>query len=100
MTESLLPADMLEAFGPGAVSPAMLVLTGDDAPTRTTLCAGAGAFEAAHITLTQGVYVGIGDDAADRLLQALPRVIDRQDEMVPASGSGQGANELRLAQGG
>jgi NAD(P)-dependent dehydrogenase (short-subunit alcohol dehydrogenase family) len=99
MTESLFPADVRDAFGPSAVSPAMLVLTSEDAPTRTTLCAGAGAFEAAHVTLTQGAYVGTGDDAADRLAEALAQVTDREDDMVPASGSGQGANELRLARG-
>ena len=54
MTQDLFPPDMLQAFGPEAVVPAMLVLASQDAPTRTTLCAGAGAFEAAHITLTPG----------------------------------------------
>jgi hypothetical protein len=37
----------------------MLVLVASGAPTRTILCAGAGTFEAAHITLTQGVHLGI-----------------------------------------
>jgi len=97
MTEALFPPDMLEAFGPAAVSPAMLVLTGEDAPTRTTLCAGAGAFEAAHVTLTPGVYVGTDPDAADRLAEQLAAVMERQGESVPASGRAQGNNEQRLA---
>ena len=97
MTEALFPPDMLQAFGPEAVAPAMLVLTAESAPTRTTLCAGAGAFEAAHITLTQGAYVGTGVDAADRLAARLADVTAREGEAVPGSGSGQGANELRLA---
>jgi len=97
MTEALFPPDMLQAFGPEAVAPAMLVLTAENAPTRTTLCAGAGAFEAAHITLTQGAYVGAGADAADRLAARLAEVTARDGEAVPGSGSGQGANELRLA---
>lgn len=97
MTEGLFPADMLEAFGPANVVPAMLVLASQDAPTRTTLCAGAGAFEAAHITMTQGAWIGSGPDAPERLLARLDAVRDRQGEMVPASGADQGANELRLA---
>ena len=97
MTESLFPPDMLGQFGPEAVVPAMLVLASQDAPTRTTLCAGAGAFEAAHVTLTRGAYIGTGPDAPERLLAALDAVRDRAGETVPASGSEQGANEMRLA---
>jgi NAD(P)-dependent dehydrogenase (short-subunit alcohol dehydrogenase family) len=97
MTESLFPPDMLEAFVPQAVVPAMLVLAGEQAPTRTTLCAGAGAFEAAHVTLTQGAWVGTGPDAPEQLQARLDAVRDRRGETVPASGADQGANEMRLA---
>jgi NAD(P)-dependent dehydrogenase (short-subunit alcohol dehydrogenase family) len=97
MTESLFPPDMLGQFGPEAVVPAMLVLASEEAPTRTTLCAGAGGFEAAHVTLTQGAYIGTGPDAPERLLAQLDAVRDRRGETVPASGGEQGANELRLA---
>lgn len=97
MTEDLFPKDMLEAFGPGAVVPAMLVLAAENAPTRTILCAGAGSFEAANITLTQGAYVGLGPDADEELAACLDEVTSREGEMVPGSGSGQGANEMRLA---
>jgi NAD(P)-dependent dehydrogenase (short-subunit alcohol dehydrogenase family) len=97
MTEHLFPQDMLQAFGPEAVVPAMLVLASENAPTRTILCAGAGAFESAHITLTPGVYIGTGDDAPEKLAAQLDAVRDREGEIVPANGSGQGANELQLA---
>lgn len=96
MTESLFPADMLAAFGPQSVVPAMLVLASESAPTRTILCAGAGAFEAAHITLTQGTYIGSGPDAPELLAQRLSEVLARSGETVPGSGHEQGANELRL----
>ena len=97
MTDTLLPPDMLEVFGPEAVVPAMLVLAGQDAPTRTTLCAGAGSFEAAHVTLTQGVHLGIGPQVPEALLEHLDTVRDRTGESVPGSGAEQGANEMRLA---
>ncbi|RYF16091.1 MAG: SDR family NAD(P)-dependent oxidoreductase [Comamonadaceae bacterium] len=100
MTESLFPPDMLERFVPEAVVPAMLVLAGQDAPNRTTLCAGAGGFEAAHVTLTQGAYIGMGPDAPEALQARLDAVRDRRGEAVPASGAEQGANEMRLARGG
>jgi NAD(P)-dependent dehydrogenase (short-subunit alcohol dehydrogenase family) len=100
MTQNLFPPDMLQAFGPEAVVPAMLVLASQDAPTRTTLCAGAGAFEAAHITLTRGVYVGAGPDADEQLAARLPQVLDRTQDTVPGGGNAQGENELRLARVG
>ena len=97
MTENLFPADMRDRFDPQAVVPAMLVLASDDAPTRTVLCAGAGSFEAAHITLTQGEFIGTDAEAPERLAQRLAQVMQRDGEVVPGSGAAQGANEMRLA---
>ena len=71
MTENLLPDAVLQALQPEAVVPAMLVLASREAPTRAILCAGGGNFEAAHITLTQGAWVGSGPDAPERLAQQL-----------------------------
>ncbi|MBX9870161.1 MAG: SDR family NAD(P)-dependent oxidoreductase, partial [Burkholderiaceae bacterium] len=50
MTESLFPTEMLNALQASDVVPAMLVLASAQAPNRTILCAGAGSFEAAHIS--------------------------------------------------
>ncbi|MDB5858294.1 MAG: 3-hydroxyacyl-CoA dehydrogenase [Ramlibacter sp.] len=97
MTEDLFPPDMLAAFSPQAVVPAMLVLASEAAPTRTILCAGAGGVEAANVTLTQGSYIGAGPDAPEQLLAHLDAVRDRAGEQVPGSGVSQGANEMRLA---
>ncbi|MCW5629486.1 MAG: SDR family NAD(P)-dependent oxidoreductase, partial [Rhodoferax sp.] len=97
MTEGLMPEEVLRALEPRAVSPAMLVMASEQAPTRAILCAGAGTFEAANITLTQGVWIGAQDDAAEQLAQRLDAVRDRQGEMVPESGSGQGQNEMAKA---
>lgn len=97
MTEGLMPAEVLEMLRPETVVPAMLVLACADAPTRTTLCAGAGTFEAAHVTLTQGQHLGLTADTPERLLAQLGKITDRTDDMVPASGSDQGTNEVKLA---
>jgi hypothetical protein len=97
MTEDLFPADMRDAFAPANVVPAMLVLASQDAPTRTVLCAGAGAFEAAHVTLTHGAYIGSGPDADSELAARLQQVLDRAGEAVPGSGAAQGTNEMQLA---
>ncbi|RYF25233.1 MAG: SDR family NAD(P)-dependent oxidoreductase [Comamonadaceae bacterium] len=97
MTEGLMPEEVLAALKPEAVVPAMLVLAHESAPTRTILCAGAGTFEAAHITLTQGVHVGVGADAPELLAARLAEVVDRTDEQVPHSGAAQGTNEVGKA---
>ncbi|WP_198085924.1 SDR family NAD(P)-dependent oxidoreductase [Variovorax sp. E3] len=94
MTEDLFPKEMLEAFRPEAVVPAMLVLAAQDAPNRTILCAGAGTFEAAHITLTQGAWLGIEADTPEQLAARLSDVTEREGEVVPQSGAAQGSNEV------
>lgn len=97
MTEDLMPAEVLRALQPEAVVPAMLVLASEGAPTRTTLCAGAGSVEAAHITMTQGAWIGIDENADVRLEQHLAEVLDRTGETVPGSGSAQGQHEVGRA---
>ena len=97
MTEGLMPQEVLDALQPEAVVPAMLVLASTDAPNRTILCAGAGTFEAAHITLTQGAWLGIGADAPEQLAARLAEVTSREGEVVPQSGSAQGTNEVGKA---
>jgi NAD(P)-dependent dehydrogenase (short-subunit alcohol dehydrogenase family) len=97
MTEGLLPQAVLDVLQPEAVVPAMLVLASQEAPTRTILCAGAGVFEAAHITMTGGVYVGTDAMTPEHLAGRLLEVTDRAGDSVPQSGSAQGANEVAKA---
>jgi NAD(P)-dependent dehydrogenase (short-subunit alcohol dehydrogenase family) len=97
MTEGLMPEAVLQALQPHAVVPAMLVLASADAPTRTILCAGAGSFEAAHVTMTQGAWIGVDDLADVRLASQLPVVTDRTGETVPPNGSAQGTLEVGRA---
>ncbi len=97
MTEGLMPPQVLAALKPEAVVPAMLVLVSEDAPTRTTLCAGAGSVEAAHITLTQGAWIGLDAQAPETLAANLRQVLARAGDMVPESGAAQGSQEVTRA---
>ena len=97
MTEGLFPQEIFDALQPAAVVPAMLVLAHESAPTRTILCAGGGSFEAAHITLTQGIHLGLGDTVPEQLAARLAEVTDRAGEQVPQSGAAQGAVEVEKA---
>ena len=97
MTENLMSEAVLTLLQPEAVTPGLLALVTDDAPTRAILCAGAGAFERAHITLTQGVFVGLPADAAEQVALQFEALSDRDGETVPASGNAQGTIEVGKA---
>ena len=103
MTEDLISKEMLAAFAPEFVTPALLYLVSENAPTRTILNAGAGTFAATHLTLTQGLHLGLGPDTDSVLAARIATIVDRTGDVVPASGAVQGGNELekrRLAQDG
>jgi NAD(P)-dependent dehydrogenase (short-subunit alcohol dehydrogenase family) len=97
MTEGLLPPDVLARLNPAAVTPALVYLVSDDAPTRTVLCAGAGTFERAPVTLARGVHIGGGPDAAEQVAARFDAISSRDGEIVPQAGSEQGRNEIGQA---
>jgi len=97
MLEGLLPAEQLAMLRPELASPAVLALVAENAPTRAILCAGAGGFELAHITLTQGIHIEGDPPSAEALLARWAEVADRRDETVPAQGGAQGQHELHKA---
>ncbi|URD60362.1 SDR family NAD(P)-dependent oxidoreductase [Sphingomonas sp. KRR8] len=101
MTENLLPPQALELLKPEFVSPALLALVAENAPTRTILAAGAQGVEAAQITLTKGIAIkGMDDlDAAQVILDRLAEIGDLATATVPASGLEQGQVELGKALG-
>ena len=74
MTEKLMPEAVLRLLEAGAVTPGLLALVAEDAPTRAILCAGAGSFERAYVTLTQGIHVGAGTATrAEQIARAVRR---------------------------
>ena len=98
MTQGILPERALAGLRPERVSPGVVALACDDAPTRAILLAGAGSFECAHVTMTRGVFVGDGEDAAARVLARMDEIQDRAIEVVPGSGWEQ--YQLELAKAG
>lgn len=97
MTGGVLSKEALESLDPALVSPGVVPLVSDEAPTRAILCAGAGHFAAANITLTAGAFIG-GDGGADeRIWKEWRRITDRTNEIAPESGFTQGERELASA---
>ena len=94
MTEGVLSPDAMQRLSPDFVSQGLLALVGADAPTRAILCAGAGHFARANITLTKGVHIGSGEGAAHRVIDAWERIGDRSGETVPENCFAQSEQEL------
>jgi NAD(P)-dependent dehydrogenase (short-subunit alcohol dehydrogenase family) len=97
MTAGILPDEQLKLLQPDFVAPAILALVDANAPTRTILCAGAGSFEAANITLTKGIHVAGNPPSPDELAARFAEVVDRTGEVVPPYGFMQSEVELKKA---
>jgi NAD(P)-dependent dehydrogenase (short-subunit alcohol dehydrogenase family) len=97
MTADILPPAALELLRPEAVTPGLIWLVSDQAPTRTVLCAGGGSFEVANVTLTQGVHLGLGPDVPEQLAAQAAALVDRGRERVPHTGFVQVEVELAKA---
>jgi NAD(P)-dependent dehydrogenase (short-subunit alcohol dehydrogenase family) len=61
MTKGLLPEAMLELMAPEQVTPAVLFLCGESAPSRTILSAAAGVFNVTHIQEGPGVFLSAAE---------------------------------------
>lgn len=96
MTDGVLSEAALAALAPDLVSPGLLVLVGEDAPTRAILCAGGGHYARANITLTTGTRIDSGN-VAQGVVSGWDAIADRRDEIVPAYGFVQAERELASA---
>lgn len=94
MLDGLLPEAELDLLHPSRVSPGVVALMRPEAPTRTILCGGAGAFAAANVTLTPGI---LANGEAEDIVARWDEVTDRKHDSVPASGGEQGRQELAHA---
>ncbi|TAK96512.1 MAG: SDR family NAD(P)-dependent oxidoreductase [Aquabacterium sp.] len=105
MTQDIMPPEVLKMLTPESVTPGVLFLASEQAPTRAILNAGAGVFAAAHITLTDGVLIGVGADAPEQVATQFAQINSQHHETVPGSGLAQSQQEIakvmaKLASGG
>jgi NAD(P)-dependent dehydrogenase (short-subunit alcohol dehydrogenase family) len=61
MTEELLPPQALALMKPESITPAVLYLLAEDAPTRTIMGAGAGSYAVIKIMETEGINLAESD---------------------------------------
>ena len=72
MTENLMPPNVLEMLKPEYVTPAVVYMVSEEAPTGIILTAAAGVFAAAQLVETDGVNLGhsaTADDVAANISQ-------------------------------
>jgi len=75
MTENLMPPAMIEMLKPEYVTPGVVYLASEDAPTGMILTAGAGVFSAAQMVETDGINLGHGA-SADTVAQYWSKIAD------------------------
>ena len=97
MTGDIMLEDQLAVLAPERVAPAVIALAADAAPNGVILCAGAGSYERAFVTLTKGIVVGERTDASSEILARLDEISDRDGEMIPSSGPFQAQYEIDMA---
>ena len=100
MTENLMPPAMLEMLKPEYVTPGVVYLCSDEAPTGVIMTAGAGAFAVARIVETEGAYLGEGGLSAEEVRDNWDRIADPAGQQPYDMGGAQTAKVLRKVQGG
>jgi NAD(P)-dependent dehydrogenase (short-subunit alcohol dehydrogenase family) len=97
MTEDIMPADMLALLAPEDVTPALLYLVSQEAPTNSILTAGAGSYALARIFETQGVYLAKEARTPEMIASLWDKIADPQDQQAFETGAGQGQKFLGKA---
>jgi NAD(P)-dependent dehydrogenase (short-subunit alcohol dehydrogenase family) len=76
MTAGLIPAEMAALMSPETVTPAVLFLVSEDAPSKVILGAGAGAFAVTHITETAGLFLGRAERTPETIAARFAEIAD------------------------
>jgi len=100
MTENLgMPAEVLDLLKPELVTPGVVFLCSEEAPTGAILTAGAGAFALARIVETEGVAIGPGA-TVEAVRDNWAKIIDEAGQKAYLNGGEQTGKFFRKLQGG
>jgi NAD(P)-dependent dehydrogenase (short-subunit alcohol dehydrogenase family) len=76
MTEGLIPAEMAARMSPETVTPAVLFLVSENAPSKVILGAGAGVFAVTHIEETAGLFLAKADRTPENIALRFEEIAD------------------------
>lgn len=100
MTEGLMPPEVLAKLAPEYVTPGVVYLCSDEAPTGAILTAGAGAFALSRIYETEGVYLGEGGLSAEEVRDSWGQITAEDGQKAYFNGGEQGQKFFRKMAGG
>ena len=84
MTEGLIPEKAFDLMTPETVTPAVLYLGSQDAPTRTILAAGAGGYAVAKIVETDGIYLDDADQTPEAIAENWDAIANSEPKQLQA----------------
>lgn len=97
MTEDLMTGEVLKLLQPESVTPAVIFLSGPDAPTRQIIAAGAGVFSRVVIAETDGVYLPAADCDAEHVARHWKDIAESPARAEFGAGGEQTMKVLRRA---
>jgi len=97
MTSDLMTEEVLALLEPEAVTPAVIFLAGEDAPTRQIVAAGAGVFARVVIQETPGVFLGTDRRDAEHVASAWEQISDTGGQRELEAGGEQTVKFLQKA---
>ena len=100
MTEGLMPQAALDRLKPEYVTPGVVYLVSEEAPTGAILTAGAGVFALSRIYETEGVYLGEGGLSVEEIRDNWDKIADPAGQQAYLNGGEQGAKIFRKLGGG
>ena len=100
MTENLMPPAVLEKLKPEYVTPGVVYLASEEAPTGAILTAGAGAFALSRIYETEGVYLGEDGLSVEEVRDNWAKISDPAGQQAYVNGGEQSGKFFRKLQGG
>ena len=77
MTAGLLPPEVAALLTPESVTPAVLFLVGENAPSRIIMGAGGGVFAVIHIEETPGVFLPEAERTPEKIAACFAEIADR-----------------------
>ncbi|HXU98998.1 MAG TPA: SDR family NAD(P)-dependent oxidoreductase [Caulobacteraceae bacterium] len=89
MTENLIPPEMAKRLAPEYVTPGVVYLCSEEAPTGVILTAGGGAFAMARIFETEGVYLGEGGLSVEEVRDNWAKIADEAGQKAYFAGGEQ-----------
>lgn len=96
MTDGLLPPEAEDILKAEKVSPAVLYMASEDAPTGTILAAGAGCYAVSQIIESQGKYLGT-DPTVDDIAANWSEISDMSNATALENGGMQTAKFFKMA---